>query len=308
MATRFIICLLSSIVVSTSSQNAPFQVNFHSKFNNELPINDTRYVIIEQLKEETTFTCPDGFKPMNFKNQSKTYSYTCGNDQTIESTEQFIQIKKCCPPGFAIDEFSVGKCVPYSGRFPFEKYIEPKTSSYQVEFNSNSTHMSLQCPMDYNLYYPFTKYVDHKFEIHPPSTLYVPKGPYSVLKNITGEFCVDYIVNSNGKAVVSCLCKFVIHKIYIVYRQQVTAATCLSEEMYYLRIFFRKISPYLSYQSATFLVICIVIYLSIEKLRNSMHGLAMICFMMCMVVVQLEYGTLNLTAFHPHTWCFVKRN
>ena len=89
---------------------------------------------------------------------------------------------------------------------------------------------------------------------------------------------------------------------------QVTAAMCLPEGMDLMRWLLYGVYPYLHYQSAFFLVVCLAIYLSYPQLRNTMHGFTMINFMLCMLVVQVEYGVIYNLPYKPHTWCFAKGN
>lgn len=86
------------------------------------------------------------------------------------------------------------------------------------------------------------------------------------------------------------------------------AMICLPWRMYLLRYLLWGVYSYLHYISAFFLVLTLLVYLIFPALRDNIQGYSMICFLICMIVVQLEYGILLSLPLEPHTWCFFRSN
>lgn len=63
---------------------------------------------------------------------------------------------------------------------------------------------------------------------------------------------------------------------------------------------------YLHYVSAFFLILTLAVYAIFPPLRDNIQGYSMISFLICMIIVQLEYGILLSLPTEPHTWCFFK--
>lgn len=81
---------------------------------------------------------------------------------------------------------------------------------------------------------------------------------------------------------------------------------CLPWKMYILRILLWDVYSWLHFVSAFFLLITLIVYSIFPTLRDNIQGYSMICFLLCMIVVQTEYGVLLSLPREPHTWCFFK--
>jgi len=77
--------------------------------------------------------------------------------------------------------------------------------------------------------------------------------------------------------------------------------------MYIVRYILWNIFPYTQFSSGFLLLITLLIYVSFPTLRNNLQGKAMICFLLCMFIVQIEYGALLALPTELHTWCYFKR-
>ena len=77
--------------------------------------------------------------------------------------------------------------------------------------------------------------------------------------------------------------------------------------MHIVRGILRYVYPFTQYFSALLLFATLFVYIVFPALRNNLQGKAMICFLLSILVVQLEYGTLlSLPSDEPHTWCSLK--
>ena len=76
--------------------------------------------------------------------------------------------------------------------------------------------------------------------------------------------------------------------------------------LHYLLFGATAIFPYLHFISALLLLVTALIYCLLPTIRDNVQGYSMICFLLCMVIVQTEYGVILVLPFEPHTWCFSK--
>lgn len=83
--------------------------------------------------------------------------------------------------------------------------------------------------------------------------------------------------------------------------------TCLPWRMYIVRYIMWKIFPYTQFFSGFLLLLTLIVYIAFPTLRNNPQGKAMICFLLSMFIVQMEYGALLALPTEPHTWCYFKR-
>ena len=137
-----------------------------------------------------------------------------------------IAVKKCCPMGYAVHGESIGQtdnqCVAINASAEqnfyetFDAYrrklrpnfMLPNYSSLDIVTDpSRGMRISLECPMDYNQFMP-SIFADNFFDVRPKlspaasgtpsSQLYVPAGYYSMFRNITGDYCIDNMVDPEG--------------------------------------------------------------------------------------------------------------
>ncbi|KZS04673.1 Uncharacterized protein APZ42_032310 [Daphnia magna] len=191
-----------------------------------------------------------------------------------------LQVKKCCPLGQSVNRDSVGECVPNDHVFNASKIVTPVGLPFKIVANS-----SLNCKHDYNIYVP-KLFVDNRFQINASGHFAVRKALYKVLRH-SSNYCVDTAVDATGS-------------------QEDIAMICLPWRMYLLRYLLWGVYSYLHYISAFFLVLTLLVYLIFPALRDNIQGYSMICFLICMIVVQLEYGILLSLPLEPHTWCFFR--
>ena len=81
---------------------------------------------------------------------------------------------------------------------------------------------------------------------------------------------------------------------------------CLPHRMYVLRLIMWDVYSHLHFVSALFLFLTLIVYCIFPALRDNIQGYSMICFLICMIVVQTEYGVLLSLPREPHTWCFFR--
>ena len=240
---------------------------------------------------------------------------------------------KCCPLGMSINRTSISQCVPNadgSDFFNATKYIETDTQSYKIKANS-----SIQCEYDFNVYLP-KLFVDNGFKVNG-SRLVVRRAMYDVLR-YADYYCVDEAIDAqNNKEVIFCQNETLnnVPVQFLFSLLQSVAVTCLSWRMYLLRYLlfgYNAIYPYLHFVSAFLLLLTVVVYCLLPPLRDNIQGYSMLCFLICMIIVQTEYGVgcLNiiyvqlsstsvfqnfistiyqvilLIPLEPHTWCFQK--
>jgi len=92
-----------------------------------------------------------------------------------------IVVKKCCPDGFGVDNYSAHGCSPMDAEFSPESVIDP-LSTYEIASNS-----SIQCSY-YDLFLPET-YADHEFHVQAGGLVFRHQGFTSPKQ--TDNYCVD---------------------------------------------------------------------------------------------------------------------
>ena len=147
----------------------------------------------------------------------------------------------------------------------------------------------IQCgDADFNVYLP-KLFADHGFHVDASSDgqLVVPAAMYKILRRFDENHCIDQAVDSEG-------------------RVEPMAISCLAWKMQVIRYLLWTIYPSLHFISAFLMLFTFCVYAVLPTLRDNIQGYAMMCFLMCMVIVQTEYGAILSLPLEPHTWCFAK--
>ncbi|EFX89487.1 hypothetical protein DAPPUDRAFT_233474 [Daphnia pulex] len=244
--------------------------------------------------------CSDGWETFKMENQSvdgaivephfnQTITQYCVhstafNDVRNESVVAYCrtpaQVKKCCPMGQSVKRNSIMECIANDRVFNASKIVTPAGWPFKVVENS-----SLTCEYDFNIYVP-KMFVDNRYEVNASGYFVVKRALYKVLRH-SDNYCVDTAVDAEGN-------------------QEDIAMICLPWRMKLVRHLLWGVYSYLHYVSAFFLILTLAVYAIFPPLRDNIQGYSMICFLICMIIVQLEYGILLSLPTEPHTWCFFK--